>query len=233
MSKFPIGLWGFGYRGTAFWNTNRDSNGTKKTIYVLTKVTKKTSKSKRVARRAGCGTWSGQTGPKIIKNSTTGDIVGYTKMLSFINSAEGDAKKLDLGHWIMHEYFLDGAALMEIGQRNNDLCLCKITKCVNDRIRNQQFSLPVIDNGGSGIPANTGTDIGGESRNKRPAEELQGEEFGCKRQNSCLDSTTHIGGSTSHQQQNGAMLDWDLDVVNIDDLFEGVEDEFPPVNKPN
>ncbi|KAH6773357.1 hypothetical protein C2S51_011761, partial [Perilla frutescens var. frutescens] len=87
-----------------YCNTKRESGKTKKTVYVFTKVTKAAPNSKkRIARRAGCGTWNGQTGSKDIIDSTTGDIIGGTKMFSFQYSKEDVG---DFGHWIMHEYSL-------------------------------------------------------------------------------------------------------------------------------
>ncbi|KAH6824305.1 hypothetical protein C2S53_018930 [Perilla frutescens var. hirtella] len=128
-----------------YCNTKKEGDTTKKSVYVLTKVP---NSKKRNSRTSGCGRWSSHTGPKTIMHSTTGDIIGLMRMLSFkslkktTEAVNGDD---DLGHWIMHEYSLSGSALMEIGERNNnDLVLCKITKCTKEKV------VAVGNNGGCG-----------------------------------------------------------------------------------
>ncbi|CAA2959899.1 NAC transcription factor 25-like [Olea europaea var. sylvestris] len=96
---------------------------TKMTLYVFTKLLK--FGKKRTERRAGCGTWDGQTGAKIIEN-WNGEIIGSSKMLSFEAKIDSDVIKKNHGHWIMHEYSLDGVSLNE--RTCKDYVICKITK---------------------------------------------------------------------------------------------------------
>ncbi|KAG6408356.1 hypothetical protein SASPL_131361 [Salvia splendens] len=87
------------------------------------------SNSKRVSRRAGKGTWGGQTGPKKIQNSKTGCIIGQSKMLAYEHSGEAD-----VGHWTMHEYCLSKEYVKESGISNAaDLVVCKITKTIKKK----------------------------------------------------------------------------------------------------
>ncbi|XP_042023893.1 uncharacterized protein LOC121771176 isoform X1 [Salvia splendens] len=110
----------------------------KYTIFAFTTLVRARN-SKRVSRKAGKGTWDGQTGPMKIEDSNTGFIIGQSKMLTFGNSG-----KADVGHWIMHEYSLSKELVKKSGRANAaDLVVCKITKTVkkdkSDHNTNQGF----------------------------------------------------------------------------------------------
>ncbi|KAG6419501.1 hypothetical protein SASPL_121723 [Salvia splendens] len=96
----------------------------KYTIYAFTFLSR-VSNSKRVSRRAGTGTWGGQTGPKMIQDSENGQIIGQSKMLAF----EHRSSDADFGHWTMHEYSLSDDLIRSSGVPNAaDVVVCKITK---------------------------------------------------------------------------------------------------------
>ncbi|XP_059631857.1 NAC domain-containing protein 41-like [Cornus florida] len=83
---------------------------------------------KRIIRRAGCGTWDGQTGIKNIYNKEK-ELIGFNKMLSF----EVDVKKdefliMPKGHWTMHEYSLGGVSLNGLEEGTRDYVICKIKR---------------------------------------------------------------------------------------------------------
>ncbi|KAG6395663.1 hypothetical protein SASPL_141786 [Salvia splendens] len=100
----------------------------KYTIFAFTTLVRARN-SKRVSRKAGKGTWDGQTGPMKIEDSNTGFIIGQSKMFTFGNSGEAD-----VGHWIMHEYSLSKELVMKSGRANAaNLVVCKITKTVEKK----------------------------------------------------------------------------------------------------
>ncbi|KAL2552818.1 NAC domain-containing protein [Forsythia ovata] len=107
--------------------TKFDKNETKsikKTIFVLTKLSK--ISPKRISRKAGCGLWDGQTGAITINNSQ-GIIICSKKMLTFRTKGDSNVTKIH-GHWIMHEYSLDGVSLINGLKFINDYVICKITR---------------------------------------------------------------------------------------------------------
>ncbi|KAL1560673.1 hypothetical protein AAHA92_10860 [Salvia divinorum] len=84
----------------------------------------------QVSRRAGTGTWGGQTGPKKIKDSNNSQIIGHSKMFTFEHSISEE----DLGHWTMHEYSLIDELVRKSGRSNVvDLMMSKITKTVKKK----------------------------------------------------------------------------------------------------
>ncbi|KAL3635374.1 hypothetical protein CASFOL_019921 [Castilleja foliolosa] len=85
-------------------------------IYVFTKLSKINNGKTRISRRAGNGTWKGQTGGKNINNGS-GQLIGSMKMYSFDGKGDGH-------HWIMHEYSLAGI----YEKNNNDYVICKIKR---------------------------------------------------------------------------------------------------------
>ncbi|KAG6415864.1 hypothetical protein SASPL_123283 [Salvia splendens] len=116
----------------------------KYTIFAFTTLVRARN-SKRVSRKAGEGTWHGQTGPMKIEDSNTGFIIGQSKMFTFGNSG-----KADVGHWIMHEYSLSKELVMKSGRVNAaDLVVCKITKTVQKKDKSlhntNQFLLPAYE----------------------------------------------------------------------------------------
>ncbi|XP_057785856.1 NAC transcription factor NAM-B2-like [Salvia miltiorrhiza] len=177
----------------AYWHTKKEGGATKKTIYVFTKLTKATSKSTRNSRIAGCGTWSGQTGPKDITHSDTGEIIGCMRMLTFKCSKAADK---DSGHWNMHEYALTDAGLTATGLTSTDLVLCKITKTIKKASEvPAPFCFPLID---SGTPTTTGKRGGGDI-----------EQEGCKRPK-C---------SGEGFLEAAIMDDFNLDGIDLDKLY--------------
>ncbi|XP_059632149.1 NAC domain-containing protein 41-like [Cornus florida] len=97
-------------------------------IYVFTQLKKIDREKKRIVRRAGCGTWDGQTGIKNIYNKER-ELIGFNKMLSF----EVDVKKdefliMPKGHWTMHEYSLGGVSLNGLEEGTHDYVVCKIKR---------------------------------------------------------------------------------------------------------
>ncbi|KAK6132398.1 hypothetical protein DH2020_033837 [Rehmannia glutinosa] len=87
------------------WDIVKDVN---RVIYVFTKLSKVNAEKTRIARRAGCGTWEGQTTRKIFNASKK--LIGFMKMFSFKVTKEGGSEDRD-DHWIMHEYSLAGVSL--------------------------------------------------------------------------------------------------------------------------
>ena len=126
---------------SAFHSKTEEKGAIRYTIHAFTKLIRP-SNSKRVSRRAGKGTWDGQTGPKKIQNSDTGCIIGQSKMLTFNHSGKAD---VGVGHWILHEYSLSEESVKKSGRANAaDLVVCKITKVVkkkdkSDHNTNQVF----------------------------------------------------------------------------------------------
>ncbi|XP_041993663.1 uncharacterized protein LOC121744255 [Salvia splendens] len=114
----------------------------KYTIFAFTTLVRARN-SKRVSRKAGEGTWHGQTGPMKIEDSNTGFIIGQSKMFTFGNSG-----KADVGHWIMHEYSLSKELVMKSGRVNAaDLVVCKITKTVQKKDKSLHKTNQVFFNG--------------------------------------------------------------------------------------
>ncbi|KAL1566561.1 hypothetical protein AAHA92_02161 [Salvia divinorum] len=131
------------------WHSKMEEKGAiKYTIYAYTSLSR-VSNSKRVSRRAGSGTWGGQTGPKKIQDSQNGQIIGQSKMLAFEHPGSTEA---DLGHWTMHEYSLSDELIKSSGQSNAaDFVVCKITKTVKKKNNSDgtraQPPLPAISYG--------------------------------------------------------------------------------------
>ncbi|GER53772.1 NAC domain containing protein 52 [Striga asiatica] len=109
------------------WELVRDEDfkKVKRVMYVLTKLTKIKT---RFSRRAGRGTWSGQTPPREIYDddvdSGCGVMIGCMRMFSF--EEEGSRALQD--HWTMHEYSLALDSVIEEELiKHKDHVLCKIT----------------------------------------------------------------------------------------------------------
>ncbi|XP_047940915.1 NAC domain-containing protein 78-like [Salvia hispanica] len=112
------------------WHSRSEEKGAiKYTIYAFSFISR-VSNSKRVSRRAGTGTWAGQTGPEIIQDSKNGQIIGQSKILAF----EHPGSVADFGHWSMHEYSLSDDLIKSTGVPNAaDVVVCKITKTVKKK----------------------------------------------------------------------------------------------------
>ncbi|XP_047943155.1 NAC domain-containing protein 78-like [Salvia hispanica] len=119
------------------WHSRLEEKGAiKYTIYAFTFLSR-VSKSKRVSRKAGTGTWHGQTGPEMIQDSKNGQIIGQSKMLAFKHPGS-DA---DFGHWTLHEYSLGDNLIRSSGVPNAaDLVVCRITKTVKKKNNNNKKS---------------------------------------------------------------------------------------------
>ncbi|KAG6419508.1 hypothetical protein SASPL_121730 [Salvia splendens] len=119
------------------WHSRLEDKGSiKYTIYAFTFLSR-VSNSKRVSRRAGTGTWGGQTGLKMIQDSKSGQIIGQSKMLAF----EHRASDADFGHWTMNEYSLSDDLIRSSGLANAaDVVVCKITKTVKKKKKNNKKS---------------------------------------------------------------------------------------------
>ncbi|KAL2509197.1 NAC domain-containing protein [Forsythia ovata] len=135
------------------WDRDRMKSTVKKKLYVFTNLSK--ISKKRTERRAGCGTWNGQTSGKSIKNSN-GEIIGSGKMLSFEVKVDSDEIKKIYAHWLMHEYSLAGVSLEE--HTSKDYVICKITKILK---------LPKKDRPVVGFTYQTGYEIIEELGKKR------------------------------------------------------------------
>ncbi|KAL3631728.1 hypothetical protein CASFOL_024712 [Castilleja foliolosa] len=95
----------------------------KSTIHVITKVTKIKS---RISRRAGCGSWSGQTSGKKILNGS-GQLIGSKKLFNFEKRLDETVE--DDGHdWIMSEYSLAGTYMSNYRVKHDDYVICRITR---------------------------------------------------------------------------------------------------------
>ncbi|KAK1369467.1 hypothetical protein POM88_035559 [Heracleum sosnowskyi] len=102
-----------------------------KVTYVFVNLTKKaaTEKKKKVSKdnyvkKAGCGTWDGQTKRYEIRDSN-GDLIGEKRFLVFEINDDSDQDLSKVGYWKMHEYQLRG-----INEHISNPCntvLCKIT----------------------------------------------------------------------------------------------------------
>lgn len=98
-------------------------NLTKKAVNSGNKKLKSNSGREQFIKKAGCGTWDGQTKRTEIRDFK-GDLIGERRMLVFeINEELEDFS--GLGHWRMHEYSLCGAN-KDIPNPANTV-LCKIT----------------------------------------------------------------------------------------------------------
>ncbi|KAK2971697.1 hypothetical protein RJ640_007735 [Escallonia rubra] len=87
----------------------------KHTLYVFTRLMK-VGKS-RILRKAGDGTWDGQSKGEEVKNNE-GEVIGVKKMLVFELKTGGlSLEPQRKGHWIMHEYTLAGVSLEGLGDR--------------------------------------------------------------------------------------------------------------------
>ncbi|KAK1401254.1 hypothetical protein POM88_000859 [Heracleum sosnowskyi] len=106
-----------------------------KITYVFVNLTKKgtaegkkegKNKGKRdnYIKKAGCGTWDGQTKRTEIRD-WNGDLIGERRMLAFEINEVTDEDLSKLGHWRMHEYHLCGIN-KDIRNPGNTV-LCKIT----------------------------------------------------------------------------------------------------------
>ncbi|KAK6114786.1 hypothetical protein DH2020_007055 [Rehmannia glutinosa] len=104
------------------WEIVKDVN---RVIYVFTKLSKVNAEKTRIARRAGCGTWDGQTTRKNIYNESK-ELIGFMKMFSFKVTKEGGSEDRD-DHWIMHEYSLAGVCL-QYELKYKEYVICKITR---------------------------------------------------------------------------------------------------------
>ncbi|CAI9773751.1 unnamed protein product [Fraxinus pennsylvanica] len=167
------------------------TNSMKITLYVFTKLLK--IGKKRTERRAGCGTWDGQTGAKMIKNCN-GEIIGSSKMLSFEAKEDSDAIKKIHGHWIMHEYSLDGVSLNE--HTSKDYVICKITRILMAP-RDQPDVVQFADEIGTAIRGGENPRIDEELSKKRctTVEDCPHANKKAKVQDSSMDDMQEVFGS--------------------------------------
>ncbi|CAA0831786.1 Unknown protein [Striga hermonthica] len=98
----------------------------KRVMYVLTKLFKIKT---RCSRRAGGGTWSGQTTPREIYDDENGNrVIGHMRMFSFeVDGRQAKKEGAKAGHWIMHEYSLALDSLTDDEVKHKDHVLCKIS----------------------------------------------------------------------------------------------------------
>ncbi|KAK6155043.1 hypothetical protein DH2020_009291 [Rehmannia glutinosa] len=109
----------------ARWEISQESkkNKVNRVICVFTRLSKVKT---RVARRAGCGTWDGQTAKKEIYDESGKELIGFKKMFTFeVNKGSNTWSTSD--HGIMHEYTLTGV-LLERELKYKDYVVCKITR---------------------------------------------------------------------------------------------------------
>ncbi|KAK1379787.1 hypothetical protein POM88_026531 [Heracleum sosnowskyi] len=99
-------------------------NLTKKSTAEGKKEGKRKGKRDNYIKKAGCGTWDGQTKRTEIRD-WNGDLIGERRMLAFEINEVPDEDLSKLGHWRMHEYHLCGIN-KDIRNPGNTV-LCKIT----------------------------------------------------------------------------------------------------------
>ncbi|KAK1401750.1 hypothetical protein POM88_001355 [Heracleum sosnowskyi] len=101
--------------------------------YVFVNLTKKAVKNVKLKggkhnfiRKAGCGTWDGQTKKTEIRDFN-GDLIGERRILSFeINEASGLEDLSRLGYWRMQEYIFCGINKNIPNVANTVLCKIKL-----------------------------------------------------------------------------------------------------------
>lgn len=103
------------------WTQSKCKN--KKTLYVFTQLKKKSKGKKQIERTAGCGTWDGQTAPRIVKDGH-GKVVGFKKYFSFEPKSNDNIRTH--GHWGMHEF--------SVSDGGGEYVLCAITRDDSKRI---------------------------------------------------------------------------------------------------
>ncbi|KAI3455052.1 hypothetical protein Pfo_011715, partial [Paulownia fortunei] len=109
----------------------------KRVIYVFTRLSKINGKS-RIARKAGCGTWDGQTGARKIYDEPE-QLIGFMKMLTFqAKKGPGDDTR-QRDRCIMHEYSLAGISL-NCELKYKDYAICRITRLSKEKYRQQPIS---------------------------------------------------------------------------------------------
>ncbi|KAK1370348.1 hypothetical protein POM88_036441 [Heracleum sosnowskyi] len=124
-----------------------------KITYVFVNLTKKgTAEGKKYGKRenyikkAGCGTWDGQTKRTEIRD-WNGDLIGERRMLAFEINEVSDQDLSKLGHWRMHEYHLCGVN-KDISNPSNTV-LCKI---ILDSSKNPHVKLKLCSKGNPDQP---------------------------------------------------------------------------------
>ncbi|KAL8131599.1 hypothetical protein AgCh_007510 [Apium graveolens] len=120
-----------------FWQSA--SSGKKKTIYVFTKLSKN---GKRVSRRAGRGTWVGQSNKKIEdkkSNEVLGSRGAFTYKIDKKVSSNGESDD----KWCMYEYTLDDKFSKKLGlpESVQDYAICEIIKRGDDNASEYSVNL--------------------------------------------------------------------------------------------
>lgn len=98
----------------------------KRVTYVLSRLSKVNKNAKRNSRRTPSGTWKGQTTEKRIVDARSGELIGVTKMFTFMAARTSTSSSND-DHWIMHEYSLAGVSLTNFDLKIRDYVICRIT----------------------------------------------------------------------------------------------------------
>ncbi|KAK6118801.1 hypothetical protein DH2020_047457 [Rehmannia glutinosa] len=191
------------------WEIVKDVN---RVIYVFTKLSKVNAEKTRIARRAGCGSWNGQTTRKIFNASKK--LIGFMKMFSFKVTKEGGSEDTRVqqerdDHWIMHEYSLAGVSL-QYELKYKDYVICKITRTCK---ANKQFDQqqPIIS---SSVNNSHETN---SANSKRSSDAQQEEEDSSSRHSEKKQKTTteeeHFAYCQSLVDFNGLTQD-DYDVLH-------------------
>ncbi|XP_074336860.1 NAC domain-containing protein JA2-like [Apium graveolens] len=125
-----------------FWQSA--SSDKKKTIYVFTKLSKN---GKRVSRRAGRGTWVGQSNKKI-KNKRSNEVLGSRGAFTYKidKKVSGNVESDD--KWCMYEYTMDNKFLKKLGLPESvlDYVICEIIKRGDDNASEYPVNLTEASN---------------------------------------------------------------------------------------
>ncbi|XP_074373597.1 NAC domain-containing protein 83-like [Apium graveolens] len=120
------------------------SSGKKKIIYVFTKLSKN---GKRVSRRAGRGTWVGQSNKKI-KDKKSNEVLGSRGAFTYKidKKVSGNVESDD--KWCMYEYTLDDKFSKKLGllETVQDYTICQIIKRGDDNA--SEYSINLLESVG-------------------------------------------------------------------------------------
>ncbi|MED6184803.1 hypothetical protein PIB30_050960 [Stylosanthes scabra] len=164
-------LYGIEKNPWQIWKENIGDSYDGKDLYFFTTLKRKSSRSKRMVRTIGLGSWEAEDIGKAILSTQTNKLIGMRKRYRFEKSHTNHD-----GAWILHEYIIDSSLLPNPSSENNYV-LCRFRKNIYANKR-KRVVLETEATDGDQPNANDDAGIGGsaeQSENGNERIEIQNE----------------------------------------------------------
>ena len=201
-SDVDSGKWGF------YDEVGKNDN--KRVLYIVTKLSKMSAK--KMDRKAGIGTWDGKTEGKSVMDYQNKEIVGYTRILTYLVDSGYELEAASQCHWYMHQYSLSEHSLTEIGITSTDYVLCRI---IRDDSKSCSVRKPRDDSKSCGV------------KKKRD----DSKSCGARKKARAINSGDYVGGTSGSsirpQQDYRIPVESNLEQQQYDGAAGSFVEEFP------